>query len=157
MIYCLDTNVYIQPWNLYYPIDIAPQYRARLESLWADWTVFSPDEVKYEIANQDDTLHKRIKQHKHFFKPIDNTVQENLKKIMISHPKLVDSTKSRSWADPRIIAYAIAYNATVVTKELSWGPKKCKIPDVCQAYWVRCIDDFEFIKEQGFSFTQSTK
>ncbi len=79
-------------------------------------------------------------------------VNENLKKIMASHPELVDDKKGRSLADPWVIAHAIAEKAIVVTTEML-ASKKIKIPDVCIDYKVPWIPEFEFAKKIGVRFT----
>ena len=59
-------------------------------------------------------------------------------------------------ADPWLIAHAMDTNATVVTKEnidSAMNSKRVKIPNVCKNMGVRCIDDFEFIKEIGIEFS----
>jgi Domain of unknown function (DUF4411) len=50
---------------------------------------------------------------------------------MTAYPRLVDTSKGRSGADPFVIALAAAANPimTVVTEE---HPGKTKIPDVCK-------------------------
>jgi hypothetical protein len=55
-------------------------------------------------------------------------------------------------ADPWVIAHAQAENAVVVTKE-SRAPKKIKIPDVCMAFNIPWMNDFEFLSEIGVKFS----
>ncbi|NPV60148.1 MAG: DUF4411 family protein [Actinobacteria bacterium] len=74
--------------------------------------------------------------------------------ILNNFPMLVDTTRDRSTADPWVIAHAITEKAVVVTKE-SFAPRKIKIPDVCKALSVECIDDHQLVKELGIRFTAS--
>ena len=71
------------------------------------------------------------------------------------HALLVDNTKGRSLADPWVIAHAIAENACVVTKEnkVTSSDKRVKIPNVCEKMGVRCITDFDMIRELGIRFS----
>lgn len=55
-------------------------------------------------------------------------------------------------ADAWVIAHAMAEGATVVTKE-GFAPRRVKIPDVCNALGVRCVDDFTFLREVGVRFS----
>lgn len=66
------------------------------------------------------------------FVEIDDDTQAIVTRIMRDHPKLVDTTKGRSGADPFVIALAatVKPTMTVVTEE---GLGKSKIPDVCNA------------------------
>ncbi len=152
--YCLDTNVFIEGWNRYYSMDLSPEYWSILDDLAKQGRIFSPIEVKREIEKTDDGLYKWIKDRPYIFKDIDIEVQKHLRRIMASHGRLVDSIKQRSIADPWVIAFAIAENAIVVTKEepAGSGSRRIKIPDVCDALNVLCINDFEFAKEVGIRF-----
>jgi Domain of unknown function (DUF4411) len=66
------------------------------------------------------------------FVEIDDDTQAIVAQIMRDHPKLVDTTKGRSGADPFVIALAATVDPamTVVTEE---ALGKSRIPDVCNA------------------------
>ncbi|HRG07967.1 MAG TPA: DUF4411 family protein, partial [Cyclobacteriaceae bacterium] len=69
-------------------------------------------------------------------------------------------TKSRSLADPWVIAHAMKENATVVTKEekiTAVNTTKIKIPNVCDNMKVRWINDYKFVEELNIRFTCSIK
>ncbi len=72
---------------------------------------------------------------------------------MRDHPLLMKATKNRNGGDPFVIATAQVLGLTVVTEERGGSLSKPKIPSVCQALGVRCIDVLAFIREQGWSFT----
>ena len=152
--YCLDANVFIEPWNKYYSTELCSGYWEILEKLAQDGRVFAPVEVKREILQHDDGLAVWIKTRPYLFRDITLEVQDHLRQIMKSYDRLVDSTRRRSIADPWVIAFAIAENAIVVTKEMPVGPnsKRIKIPDVCQALNVPWMDDFRFAREIGIRF-----
>ena len=153
--YCLDTGVFIEGWNRYYSIDLCPQYWQVLDDLAKQGIIFSPVEVKREIFKTDDGLAEWIKHRDYIFKEITTEVQENLRNIMANHERLIDSIKQRSIADPWVIAHAMAEKATVVTKETPAGPlsKRIKIPDVCNALGVSWMNDFQFLREVGITFS----
>lgn len=152
--YCLDTNVYIEAWSKYYSMDLCPEYWDILDQLASQKIIFSPLEVKKEIEKTEDGLSNWIKDRNFLFRDINITIQENLRIIMDKHGRLVDSNKQRSVADPWVIAYAMAEDAVVVTKETpTLSQRRIKIPDVCEALGVSWIDDFEFARQIGIKFT----
>ncbi len=153
--YCLDTNVFIEGWNRYYSMDLCPEYWTVLDTLAREKIIFSPIEVKREIEKTDDGLTNWINDRDYLFREITIEVQIQLRKIMASHGRLVDSIKQRSIADPWVIAFAITENAIVVTKETPSGldSRRIKIPDVCHALKVPWMNDFKFAKEVGIRFS----
>ena len=66
----------------------------------------------------------------------------------------IEALITPSVADPWVIAFAMAENAVVVTKESSSATptKRIKIPDVCRAMNVPFLNDFEFAREVGIRF-----
>ena len=159
VIYCLDTSAFMQAWNSYYSPALAETYWTQLDQLAKDGLIFCPIEVKREIQVKDDGLKGWIKDRDFFFRDITLEIQQHLRDIMAKFPRLVDSTKQRSVADPWVIAYAIHYRATVVTNEIGsgLGTNRIKIPDVCKEFNVPCINEFEFVKAVGIRFNASIK
>lgn len=152
--YCLDTNVYIEGWNRYWSYDLCPEYWDILDKLAKEGTIFSPIEVRREIEKHDDGLWDWIKPRSYFFRDIDEPVQIELRSLMASHGRLVDSIKQRSVADPWVIAYAKKNGSIVVTKETPSGNdgRRIKIPDVCEALNIEWINDFELARRLGIRF-----
>ncbi len=152
--YCLDSNVFIEGWNKYYSRDLSPGYWDILDSLAKEGRVFAPIEVKHEILQHDDGLKEWIKPRPYIFKEITIPVQNNLRDIMATFPRLVDSIRQRSVADPWVIAFAISEQAVVVTKETPAGinSPRIKIPDVCNTLMIPWMDDFQFAREIGIRF-----
>lgn len=155
-VYCLDTGVLIEPWNKYYSPEICPDYWEILDGLAKDGTIFCTIEVKHELEKIDDTLYAWVKERPYLFRDISEEVNENMVKIMSSHPELVKEDKGRSLADPWVIAHAITEEAIVVTTEMP-GSKKVKIPDVCVAYEVPWILESKFAKEINVQFSARIK
>jgi hypothetical protein len=157
--YCLDTNFFVQGWNKYYSPIFCSGYWEIIDEIGKEGIIFIPEMVKNEISKIDDTLNSWLKNKPYLVKPIDSNVQKCLKDVYssnVNHQRLVDNTKNRSQADPWVIAHAISEGATVVTKEekiVIPNSTKIKIPNVCDNMGVRCIDDFEFIKEMKLLFT----
>jgi Domain of unknown function (DUF4411) len=164
-IYCIDANVLIQSWQKYYSPDICPDYWDILDDLGKRGRIFIPEEVKNEIVVKDnpdkteDDLSKWLKRSSiPIHKPTENVIAcwQKILQADPTHKLLVDNIKGRSLADPWLISHAMNMNATVVTKEnieSAMNSKRIKIPNVCQNMGVRCIDDFEFIKELGLKFS----
>jgi hypothetical protein len=57
-------------------------------------------------------------------------------------------------ADPWVIAQSLADGAQLVTREaaVSIGARKVKIPNICRAFDVPCIDTFAMLRNTGASF-----
>lgn len=152
--YCVDTSVFIESWTKYYSIELCPSYWEVIDQLAKEGRVFSPIEVRRELEKIEDDLFKWAKSRSSsLFADITEDVQLAMRDVIAQFPRLVDSTKQRSIADPWVIAHAQIEKATVVTKEqVASSNKRIKIPDVCQALNIPCIDDFEFYREVGIRF-----
>jgi hypothetical protein len=157
-IYCLDANVLIQAWQKYYSPKFCPSYWDILNELGNQQTIFIAEEVFNEIIRTEDDLSKWLKQSKISVRSISEGVTKCLQQIYAkdpSHKTLVDNTKSRSLADPWVIAHAINEGAIVVTKEekiTALSSNKIKIPNVCDNMGIAWINDFEFINELNIKF-----
>ncbi len=166
--YCLDANVLIQAWQKYYAPEFCSDYWVILNTLGKQGRIFIPEEVKNEIVvtknkeKLDDDLSIWLSQS--FIpvhKPSESVIKcwQQILKANPLHKLLVDSTKGRSLADPWVISHALDKNACVVTKEspiiASNAKKPVTIPNVCYNMQIRCIDDFEFVKELGLKFSCS--
>lgn len=82
--------------------------------------------------------------------PIDDEVQENVKKVVTTNPQLIDFHKVKSSGDAFLIATAMKYGLTVITEESKKGEKK--IPFVCQNLHVPCVDILGLCEKEGWSF-----
>lgn len=155
--YCLDTNIFIEPWKRFYSIQFTREYWEILENLAQKGIVFSTTEVKKEIEKIDDDLLRWLKG-KSFFKNPNTGVQQKMKEIMNKYPRLVDASKSRSIADPWVIAHAQSENAVVVTLEQKATKSgHIKIPNICKEEGIECIDIYELIKRLKIEFTAKIK
>ena len=153
MIYCLDANALIEPWSKYYSPELCPDYWDALSELAEKRIIFCTDEVRREVVKVDDGLSAWVKARPDFVREVDDDVQTKLRVILQRFQRLVDTIKDRSMADPWVIAHAWSVGATVVTKEIRTdSAKRIRIPDVCHALNVPCIDDFEFLKQVGIRF-----
>lgn len=152
MVFCLDTNAFIEPWHRRYPIDVFPGYWEGIDAFAAQGRIVCTDQVFDELTRVEDGLLTWAKDRKdNFFRAPDDGVQVILREIMHNHPKLVDAKKNRSGADPWVIAQAEAANAVVVSEEGSGG-SRVRIPDVCRARKVQCISILQMIREMNLKF-----
>lgn len=85
--------------------------------------------------------------------PLTEAVQEQAAQLLSQYPRLVDTRRNRSKADPFVVATAIVLDAVVVTGEIRTGKlDKPRIPDVCDANGVRCIGFLQMIRELSLTF-----
>ena len=82
--------------------------------------------------------------------PIDDDIQDNVKKVVTSNPQLIDFKQVKSSGDAFLIATAMKYGLTVITEESKKGEKK--IPYVCKSLNVPCIDILGLCEREGWQF-----
>ncbi len=158
VLYLLDTSVFIDAKNKYYPIERVPQF-------W-EWLIHNgelnhlkiPAEILDEIeaGRKEDELFEWIKKHGKTLL-LGEDVNESLKNRVIEQGyanDLTDAEINNLGNDPFLIAYAMAESdRCVVTLEVS-RPSKTRanrrIPDVCTTFNIRCINTFELIRELDF-------
>lgn len=150
--YCFDTSALIECWSRSYPPDIFPGLWRNLEDKIAHQTVLCPDEVRIELARQDDALAEWVDGRPHLFAPLDEAIQVATSEVLAAHPMLMKATKNRNGADPFVIGMARVRGLIVVTEERGGTAAKPKIPSVCTAMGVRCTNLLGFIREQGWKF-----
>ena len=152
MTFCVDTSALIEPWRRRYPLDVFPTFWETLDAWAKDGRVLAPDEVLIEIRKVDDDLKEWVEDRRYLFRPPVEEVQVAVLEIMASHPRLVDTKKGRSIADPWVIAQAEVSGAVVVTEEHRKGGRSPRIPDVCVARKVEYTDVIGLIRAMGLKF-----
>lgn len=154
-IYCLDTSALIHAWVRAYPPDVMPSLWDRLSELIEAGVVVSPLDVFVELEKREgDTLHNWCKARRVMFIEIDG-FQPDISHIMGNYPKLVDTAKGKSGADPVVIALARSHNPrlVVVTEERGGSIDKPKIPFVCEREGIKYINVLQLIRDQGWVFS----
>lgn len=147
--YSVDSSALIHAWAEAYPIDIfGPLWDFFSERATAGVLVASR-EVLLEIEVKDDGLSKWAKG-VDMFREIDDPVQDKVAELMAKYPKLVDERTSKSAGDPWVIGLASAHGLCVVTQEKGGTLTKPKIPSVCSAERIRCINTLTLIRELGW-------
>lgn len=153
MIYCVDTSAWLDGWVRDYPPDVFPSMWVKIEELIAGGVIVSSEEVYVELAKKSDGIHTWIKARKTMLIPLTDEIQEAAIDMLGEFPRLVDTIKGRSQADPFVIASAAVLGATVVTGEnFTNNMEKPKIPDVCRAREIPCITFLEMLRALGWSF-----
>lgn len=150
--YVFDSNVFI---NLQrrQPIDIFPSLWVKIGELMDNGIIISSREVYDEIMIGGDELEKWAKERKECFLPSDVSVQQDVRTILLAHRGLVEGGKKKNSADPFVIALAKQKRCKVVTEEVpTHNMASPKIPDVCDAYKIECIDFICFAREEKFTF-----
>jgi hypothetical protein len=124
----------------------------RLAQLGKAGTAVVTEEVIAELEKKDDEVHGWAKKELTVV-PIDGPIQVHVGHILTAHPRLVDSRKNRSKADPFVIALARIKSLSVVTGEKPSGNlNKPRIPDVCAALTpaVPCMNLLGLFRQQGW-------
>lgn len=150
--YCFDTSSLIECWTRSYPPDIFPGVWDKLNDAVAHQHVLCAEEVREELKRQADGLAEWTAARPYIFVALDEAIQVATSAVLRDHPLLMKATKNRNGADPFVIATAQVRRMTVVTEEQGGSLTKPKIPSVCVALGVRCIDVLTFLREQGWSF-----
>jgi predicted nucleic acid-binding protein len=145
--YVFDTNVFINM-QRHHPADIFGSLWQQVGALIDDNSVVSSEEVLGEIKIGDDYLVDWTKSRKEAFLKSDEKTQRLVRDILSKYAELVTGSKKTNGADPFVIALAKLKNCTLVTDESRSGVgQPPKIPNVCEAYDVRCIKFVEFLRE----------
>ena len=153
-LWCPDTSAFVNPWNKWYPPDVAPGYWSALEDLARSHRLQATEEVREELEKVEDDLYAWAKARIAWF-PLTDDVQRVVTEIMTRHGRLVDTRKNRSRADPFVIATAAVTGAIVITTEEHGTAAKPKIPYVCGELAVPCVTVLEFIRAERIQLGRS--
>ncbi len=152
--YCVDTSVLLHGWVRVYPPDILPELWERIGELIDAGMIVAPMDVLIELEKKEgDTLHEWCKERDQMFLEIGG-YQDEISHIMANYPRLVDTVKGKSGADPMVIALAMSENPglCVVTEERGGSENKPKMPYVCDQVGIRCINLLQMIRDMEWRF-----
>lgn len=151
LVYSVDSSALIHAYRrIYRPKNFGFVWEG-FDKLIAEGRFKSSIEVYNELQKKDDELFAWCKERKEaMFVEIDDTTQEIVALIMAAHPKLVDTAKGRSGADPFVMALAASTKPQmwVVTEEY---PGKERIPDVCNAQNIDHCGVADLIEKEGWT------
>jgi len=166
LLYLLDANTLIDAKRDYYPIDRVPEF-------W-DWLIYQGQQGKikipievyeefYDTKDKDGEMDPlatwaSLKEVKETLLFGEQAEQDLVARITyggyINNP--TDDELEKIGRDPFLISYALKdiENRCIVTTETS-KPSRISanrhIPDVCNDFNIRCINNFQMIKELNFS------
>jgi len=151
--YSIDTSAILDGWNRYYPPAIFPELWNKLDELIKKGELRATEVVLHELEKKDDDVYKWVKDRSTLFIQIDVEIQQIVSDILREYPKLVDTRKNRSPADPFVIALAQINKITVVTGEHPTNKmNRPNIPDICNVLGIPYISLLYLMKEQGWVF-----
>ncbi len=153
MKYSIDTSAILDGWRRYYSPDVFPALWNKLEQLIESGDLRATEEVLVELKKKDDDVHRWARENGTLFVPIDEETQRVLSGLLERFPRLVNTQRARSTADPWVIALAQVKRCTVITGESpSNNPNRPKVPDACRAIGIRCINLLHLARDQGWVF-----
>lgn len=165
MAYLIDSDVLIEAKDRHYGFDFCPGFWDWLVQQQAAGNVFSVQRIYQELITGDDDLVTWVQtQGAGFFLAPDAATTVSLAAISaVASRMTVNGQRYTAGAmadflasgDYYLIAHAHAHRHTVVTHEIGSGPghqaslKRLKIPDVCLAAGVDCLDPFRMLRQGG--------
>ncbi len=149
MAFCLDTCSLIDLRTRHYPPDLFPSLWEVIDEKASDGSLIVADEVLVEVRKKDDDLLKWLKDRSEMVIPTTEEVQGSVIEILDRFPRLVNTQKGRSQADPFVVATAIQEGATVVTSEARGSARRPKIPLVSESFDVPWIGTLSLLRQLG--------
>lgn len=167
--YSIDTSALIDAWHEAYTPRTFPGVWDNMERLIYNGILMAPYEVKEELGfrvskqdeikeeldsgvfRQQSDLLRWVQARKGFFVAQTPEIEREFIAIVHKFRRFARHESTRPYADPHIVALAKAENCIVVTQE-TMGKKRVKIPNACAYYKIPCINLFEFVNGQGWSF-----
>lgn len=129
-----------------------PTVWERLEYLASRGDLIVTEEVLRELEKQDDEVYQWVNGQPNMVVAIDDPIQIEVSFILHAYPRLVNTQKNRSQADPFVIALARLVNGVVVSGEGRRSLKNPKVPDVCDDMGIPHIKLVDLLSQQGFTF-----
>ena len=159
--YLLDSNFWINAGN-YYPPDLFPSFWSSMESLIKSGDVIIHQTVQEEIDRREDFVSSwlhgidgykampvseaALEKYLECCKWVENPMQRYTEGA-------ISEFEQNSRADAWICAEAAASDLTVVSAEKQSNTQnKVKIPNVCIAFDIKFLSNFDFMRSQKFSF-----
>lgn len=151
--YSIDTSSLIWAWRFAYPRERFPSVWVQIEALIHSGDLKASPMVLAELERQEDELHDWAAAQADLFIDLDDAQQREVREIMAGHPGLVQPDEDRINADPFVIALARCRGLAVVSEERRSGnPNTPKIPNVCAAHGVRCVNLLGLMTDLGWRF-----
>jgi hypothetical protein len=152
VIYCFDACSLIRAYYEVYPPRRFPSFWKHFAALAAAGRAIVATDVCKEVKVRDPALEALLQGYGNVVIGLDQAQAVYLAQINVSHPGLINVRKQKSQGDPFVIALAQARSATVVTEEGRGTIAKPKIPAVCAALNVPCINLLGVIDAEGWTY-----
>lgn len=154
VLYSFDTSSLLNGRRDLLPPDVFGSLWDNIEAMIEAGCIRCVDTVRDELSRFDDEVGRWCAAMPHLFIALEPDVQRATTAVLSSHGRLLAQGKpGRNGADPLVIGLAVARGATVVTEERASGKlEKPKIPDVCAAMSVPCLNLVGFVRQQGWRF-----
>lgn len=120
----------------------------RIEQLIQKKEIVTSSEIADEIKDKD--LETWLRNQQCVILPIDESIQQNVTRVVSNNPKLVDFKQVKSSGDAFLIATAMEYHLTIITEENQDSPYK--IPKVAENMGVKAIDINELCQIEDWQF-----
>jgi hypothetical protein len=151
--YSVDASAVLDGWVRHYPPDVFPSVWQQLATLVRSGRVFLIDEVHAELKRKDDGAAAWFGEFPHCVVPIDEDIQASVRRILEAHPRLLDTRKNKSGADPFVIALGQVRGFSVVTGEQATNSmERPKIPDVCGRLGIPCLTLLEMFRAERLTW-----
>lgn len=153
--YVFDSGPLIDLFRHYYP-DRFPSLWEKFDGLTRQNYITSVREVSNEIGARDDNLSEWSKDNKILF-PTPDIEELVIVAEIFKTPhfqamiRKQERLQGKPVADPFVVAKAKYLNAYVVTTE-RYTDNAAKLPNVCKAFSVKCINLEEFMELEGWAF-----
>ncbi len=154
MKYSIDTSAILDARVRYYAPDVFPGPWEKLEKLIETGGLIATRLVLIELEQKDDEVCQWGRSRERMFTDVDLRIQAKAKDILRTHGRLVDDRRIGVQADVFVIALANLEGCAVVTGErpAREHEKKLKIPDVCRALRIQCLDMLGLFRKEGWRF-----
>ncbi len=158
--YLIDSNVFIDAKNRYYPFDVVPAFWDWLRLAYQDGRVSTIEKVYDELVAGEDELSAWIKGMPRAFclptSQIDAQSMQAVSEWAASSTQYTQAAVSDflSVGDYYLVAHAHTSSATVITHERAGtgSKKRIKIPDACDAVGVKWMTPFQMLRVERAEF-----
>jgi hypothetical protein len=150
----LDSNVFITAKRDYYPFDRVPEYWDWLLHHARQGNVKIPTQIYDELQGHDDELNLWLRDHRHALVLQGDDLDDRVAEVLMTYCNdLQEAELEGLGADPFLMAAGLQIGADIVSKEVSKPAAQRnnkKVPDICRALNIRCINDHSLIRELDF-------
>ena len=164
MKFLIDSDVLIQAYKMYYPLDVAPGFWRQLHEAAAAGEIQSIDRVRNEVYTNPDELTQWCDDHlpDEFFLDTSDCIVQYASIIRWGESRddhynrtALAELATATNADPWLVAMAMAnQDYQVVTQERSNPARRRRVmlPDICTAHGVLCRNTIDRLRLLGRSF-----